>query len=782
MKNDIDINKLRNIAIIAHVDHGKTTLVDKLLQQSGTFESTRGDVDERVMDSNDLEKERGITILAKNTAINWNGYRINIVDTPGHADFGGEVERVLSMVDSVLLVVDAFDGPMPQTRFVTQKAFAHGLKPIVVINKVDRPGARPDWVVDQVFDLFVNLGATDEQLDFPIIYASALNGVAGLEHEELAEDMTPLFEAIVQHVEPPKVELDAPFQMQISQLDYNSYVGVIGIGRIKRGAIKPNQPVTIIDGEGKTRQGRVGQVLGHLGLQRYEEDIAYAGDIIAITGLGELNISDTLCDINAVEALPSLTVDEPTVTMFFCVNTSPFAGQEGKYVTSRQILERLNKELVHNVALRVEETPNPDEFRVSGRGELHLSVLIENMRREGYELAVSRPKVIYREINGKKQEPYEQVTIDVEEQHQGSVMEALGIRKGEVRDMMPDGKGRVRLEYIIPSRGLIGFRGEFMTMTSGTGLLYSSFDHYDDIKPGEIGQRKNGVLISNATGKALAYALFGLQERGKLMIEANVEVYEGQIIGIHSRTNDLTVNCLQGKKLTNMRASGKDDAIVLTTPVKFSLEQAIEFIDDDELVEVTPESIRIRKGEVRDMMPDGKGRVRLEYIIPSRGLIGFRGEFMTMTSGTGLLYSSFDHYDDIKPGEIGQRKNGVLISNATGKALAYALFGLQERGKLMIEANVEVYEGQIIGIHSRTNDLTVNCLQGKKLTNMRASGNDDAIVLTTPVKFTLEQAIEFIDDDELVEVTPESIRIRKKLLTENDRKRANRTTTSTSSH
>ena len=595
MKNDIDINKLRNIAIIAHVDHGKTTLVDKLLQQSGTFESTRGDVDERVMDSNDLEKERGITILAKNTAINWNGYRINIVDTPGHADFGGEVERVLSMVDSVLLVVDAFDGPMPQTRFVTQKAFAHGLKPIVVINKVDRPGARPDWVVDQVFDLFVNLGATDEQLDFPIIYASALNGVAGLEHEELAEDMTPLFEAIVQHVEPPKVELDAPFQMQISQLDYNSYVGVIGIGRIKRGSIKPNQPVTIIDSEGKTRQGRVGQVLGHLGLQRYEEDVAYAGDIIAITGLGELNISDTICDINAVEALPSLTVDEPTVTMFFCVNTSPFAGQEGKYVTSRQILERLNKELVHNVALRVEETPNPDEFRVSGRGELHLSVLIENMRREGYELAVSRPKVIYREINGKKQEPYEQVTIDVEEQHQGSVMEALGIRKGEVRDMMPDGKGRVRLEYIIPSRGLIGFRGEFMTMTSGTGLLYSSFDHYDDIKPGEIGQRKNGVLISNATGKALAYALFGLQERGKLMIEANVEVYEGQIIGIHSRTNDLTVNCLQGKKLTNMRASGKDDAIVLTTPVKFTLEQAIEFIDDDELVEVTPESIRIRK-------------------------------------------------------------------------------------------------------------------------------------------------------------------------------------------
>ena len=591
----LDISKLRNIAIIAHVDHGKTTLVDKLLQQSGTLGETRGDADERVMDSNDIEKERGITILAKNTAINWNDYRINIVDTPGHADFGGEVERVLSMVDSVLLVVDAFDGPMPQTRFVTQKAFAHGLKPIVVINKVDRPGARPDWVVDQVFDLFVNLGATDEQLDFPIIYASALNGVAGLEHEELAPDMTPLFEAIVKYVEPPKVELDAPFQMQISQLDYNNYVGVIGIGRVKRGSIKPNQSVTIIDADGNSRNGKVGQVLGHLGLERYEAQEAFAGDIIALTGLGELNISGTICDINNPEALPALTVDEPTVTMFFCVNTSPFCGQEGKFVTSRQILERLNKELVHNVALRVEETENPDEFRVSGRGELHLSVLIENMRREGYELAVSRPKVIYKEENGKKQEPFEQVTIDIEEQHQGAVMEALGIRKGEVKDMIPDGKGRTRLEYVIPSRGLIGFRNEFMTMTSGTGLLYSSFSHYDDVKPGEIGQRKNGVLISNATGKALAYALFGLQERGKLMIDHGVDVYEGQIIGIHSRSNDLTVNCLQGKKLTNMRASGKDDAIVLTTPVRMSLEQALEFIDDDELVEVTPQSVRIRK-------------------------------------------------------------------------------------------------------------------------------------------------------------------------------------------
>ncbi|MBS9783135.1 MAG: translational GTPase TypA [Pasteurella sp.] len=595
MTQNLDITKLRNIAIIAHVDHGKTTLVDKLLQQSGTFENARGDVDERVMDSNDLEKERGITILAKNTAINWNDYHINIVDTPGHADFGGEVERVLSMVDSVLLVVDAFDGPMPQTRFVTQKAFAHGLKPIVVINKVDRPGARPDWVVDQIFDLFVNLDATDEQLDFPIIYASALNGVAGTEHESLKADMTPLFKAIVKHVEPPKVELNGTFQMQISQLDYNSYVGVIGIGRIKRGSVKPGQQVTVIDSEGKKRNGKIGQVLSHLGLERYESEIANAGDIVAITGLGELNISDTICDTGNVDALPALSVDEPTVTMFFCVNTSPFCGKEGKFVTSRQILERLNKELVHNVALRVEETEDPDAFRVSGRGELHLSVLIENMRREGYELAVSRPKVIFREIDGRKQEPFEQVTVDVEEQHQGAVMEALGIRKGEVKDMSSDGKGRTRIEYIIPSRGLIGFRSDFMTMTSGTGLLYASFSHYDDVKPGEIGKRKNGVLISNATGKALAFALFNLQERGKLLIDHAVEVYEGQIIGIHSRSNDLTVNCLQGKKLTNMRASGKDEAISLTTPIKFTLEQAIEFIDDDELVEVTPTSIRIRK-------------------------------------------------------------------------------------------------------------------------------------------------------------------------------------------
>ncbi|REF26706.1 GTP-binding protein [Xenorhabdus cabanillasii] len=590
----MSINNLRNIAIIAHVDHGKTTLVDKLLQQSGTFDE-RTAATERVMDSNDLEKERGITILAKNTAIKWNDYRINIVDTPGHADFGGEVERVMSMVDSVLLLVDAMDGPMPQTRFVTQKAFAHGLKPIVVINKVDRPGARPDWVVDQVFDLFVNLGATDEQLDFPIVYASALMGIAGNDHTDMAEDMTPLYQAIVEHVEPPKVDLDGPFQMQISQLDYNNYVGVIGIGRIKRGTVRPNQNITIVDSEGKARNGKVGKVFSHLGLDRIESDKAEAGDIIAITGLGELNISDTLCEVNAVEALPALAVDEPTVSMFFCVNTSPFCGREGKYVTSRQILDRLKKELVHNVALRVEETEDPDAFRVSGRGELHLSVLIENMRREGFELAVSRPKVIFREIDGRKQEPFEQVTLDIEEQHQGDVMQALGERKGEMRDMLPDGKGRVRLDYMIPSRGLIGFRTEFMTMTSGTGLLYATFSHYDDIRPGEIGRRQNGVLISNGQGKAVAYALYGLQERGKLFLGHGTEVYEGQIIGIHSRSNDLTVNCLTGKKLTNVRASGTDEATTLTPHIKKTLEQALEFIDDDELVEVTPQSIRLRK-------------------------------------------------------------------------------------------------------------------------------------------------------------------------------------------
>ncbi|HHQ4799065.1 TPA: translational GTPase TypA [Aeromonas veronii] len=601
------LENLRNIAIIAHVDHGKTTLVDKLLQQSGTLDrSTEGQ--ERIMDSNDLERERGITILAKNTAIRWNDYRINIVDTPGHADFGGEVERVLSMVDSVLLLVDAVDGPMPQTRFVTQKAFAQGLKPIVVINKVDRPGARPDWVMDQVFDLFDNLGATDEQLDFKVVYASALNGWATMDQDVESENMEPLFQAIVDNVEAPKADTEGAFQMQISQLDYNSYVGVIGIGRITRGRVKTNQQVTIVGANGKTRNGKVGQVLGYLGLSRTEVADAQAGDIIAITGLGELKISDTICDNGAVEALPPLSVDEPTVNMTFQVNTSPFAGKEGKFVTSRNILERLNQELVHNVALRVEETDDPDKFRVSGRGELHLSILIENMRREGYELAVSRPEVILRTVDGELQEPFETVTVDVEEAHQGSVMEQLGLRKGEMTNMTPDGKGRVRLDFMIPSRGLIGFQTEFMTMTSGTGLLYHTFDHYGPHKGGSIGERQNGVLISNATGKALTYALFGLQDRGRLFIGHATEVYEGQVIGIHSRSNDLTVNCLKGKQLTNMRASGTDEAQVLTPPIRMTLEQALEFIDNDELVEVTPKSIRIRKKLLTELDRKRSGR------------------------------------------------------------------------------------------------------------------------------------------------------------------------------
>jgi GTP-binding protein len=592
--NTTDISKLRNIAIIAHVDHGKTTLVDKLLQQSGTLES-RGEQEERVMDSNDIEKERGITILAKNTAINWNDYRINIVDTPGHADFGGEVERVMSMADSVLLLVDAQEGPMPQTRFVTQKAFAQGLKPIVVINKIDKPGARPDWVMDQVFDLFDNLGATDDQLDFQVVYASALNGWASLDADQPTEDMTPLFQTIVDQVAAPDADINGGFQMQISQLDYNSYVGVIGVGRISRGSVKTNQQVTIAMADGKTRSGKVGLVYGYLGLDRHEVEQANAGDIIAISGLGELKISDTICDVNEVEALPPLSVDEPTVTMTFQVNTSPFAGKEGKYVTSRNILERLNDELVHNVALRVEEMADPDKFRVSGRGELHLGILIENMRREGYELAVSRPEVILKEENGETQEPFETLTIDCEEQHQGSIMEQLGLRKAEMTDMSPDGKGRVRIDFIIPSRGLIGFQTEFMTMTSGSGLLYHTFDHYGPYKGGIIGKRKNGVLIANAKGKALTNALFNLQERGRLFIGHGVEVYEGMVIGIHSRDNDLTVNALKGKQLTNVRASGTDEAQTLVPPVKMSLEQALEFIDDDELVEVTPESIRIRK-------------------------------------------------------------------------------------------------------------------------------------------------------------------------------------------
>ncbi len=593
------IKNLRNIAIIAHVDHGKTTLVDQLLRQSGTF-GEREQLGERIMDSNDIEKERGITILAKNTAIRWTSpegeeYRINIVDTPGHADFGGEVERVLSMVDSVLLLVDAVGGPMPQTRFVTQKAFQHGLKPIVVINKIDRPGSRPDWVVDQVFDLFANLGATDEQLDFPIVYASALNGYASLDKTVREGDMTPLYEAIIKNVAAPDVDPEGPFQLQVSSLDYNSFMGVIGVGKISRGKITANSQVKVIDREGNIRAGRMLKLMGFHGLDRIEVQEAQAGDIIAFSGLDPLYISDTVCDPDNVEMLPPLSVDEPTVSMMFQVNTSPFAGKEGKFVTSRQIRDRLHKELVHNVALRVEDMDGSDKFRVSGRGELHLSVLIENMRREGFEMGVGRPEVIIHEVNGVKEEPYEQLVVDIEEQHQGTIMEKLGIRRGELKNMEPDGKGRVRLEYIIPSRGLIGFRTEFLTSTQGTGLMFSVFDHYGEYRPGTIGQRINGVLIANETGKALGFAIFGLQERGRMFIGHGEEVYEGQVIGIHSRDNDLTVNALKGKKLTNMRASGTDEAITLVPPIRYTLEQSLEFIDDDELVEVTPKSVRIRK-------------------------------------------------------------------------------------------------------------------------------------------------------------------------------------------
>ncbi len=588
------IENLRNIAIIAHVDHGKTTLVDKLLRLSGTLDRKELE-SERVMDSNDQEKERGITILAKNTALKWNGYDINIVDTPGHADFGGEVERVMSMVDSVLLVVDAQDGPMPQTRFVTQKAFKAGLRPILVVNKIDRPGARPDWVIDQIFDLFDNLGATDEQLDFPIVYASALNGIAGLDHEKMDDHMDALFQAIVDHVPPPKVDIDGPFQMQISQLDYNSFLGVIGIGRIARGKVKTNTPVVAIGADGKKRQGRILKIMGHSGLHRVEVAEAQAGDIVCVSGMDELYISDTLCDLQAVEALPPLSVDEPTVSMTFQVNDSPFCGKEGKFVTSRNIKERLEKELLHNVALRVEEGDSADKFKVSGRGELHLSVLIETMRREGFELAVGRPEVVIKEVNGEKQEPYENVIIDIEEQHQGPIMEQMGLRKADLTNMVPDGKGRIRLEYTVPARGLIGFRNAFLTMTSGSGVLTSTFSHYGPIKVGDVGHRLNGVLVSMATGKALTYSLETLQDRGKLFLEPGQDIYEGQLCGINSRDNDLVINPTKGKKLDNMRASGKDETIALVPPIKFTLEQALEFIDDDELVEVTPKSIRLRK-------------------------------------------------------------------------------------------------------------------------------------------------------------------------------------------
>jgi GTP-binding protein len=588
------IENLRNIAIIAHVDHGKTTLVDKLLKQSGTLD--RKDMNsERIMDSNDQERERGITILAKNTAIRWNSFNINIVDTPGHADFGGEVERVLSMVDSVLLLVDAVDGPMPQTRFVTQKAFEQGLSPILVVNKVDRPGARPHWVVDQVFDLFDRLGATDDQMDFPIMFASALNGVAGIEPESLAENMTPLLQMIVDEVDPPKVNMDGPLQMQISALDYNSYVGVIGIGRITRGILKPNEQVLIVESNENSRKGKVLQVMGYNGLERVDVAEAQAGEIVCVTGIDKLNISDTLCSPDKPEALPPLTVDEPTVSMTFQVNNSPFAGLEGKFVTSRNIKERLEQELIHNVALRVVDGDTPDKFIVSGRGELHLSVLIENMRREGFELGVSRPEVIKKEIDGQIFEPYEQVMVDIEEQHQGSVMEEFGNRRAELGNMELDGKGRVRLEFTIPSRGLIGFRSQFLTMTSGSGIMTSIFDRYAPTKQGDLAKRQNGVLVSMVRGKTLAYALFNLQERGRLFLGHGVEVYEGQVIGLHARSNDLPVNPTKAKQLTNIRAAGTDENLVLSPPINHSLEQALEFIEDDELVEVTPKSVRIRK-------------------------------------------------------------------------------------------------------------------------------------------------------------------------------------------
>ena len=588
------IEKLRNIAIIAHVDHGKTTLVDQLLKQSGTL-SERAVIPDRVMDSNDIEKERGITILAKNTAIRWGEWRINIVDTPGHADFGGEVERVLSMVDSVLLVVDALDGPMPQTRFVTQKAFQKGLNPIVVVNKIDRPGARPDWVVNQVFDLFDRLGATEEQLDFPVVYASALNGYASLTHEVREGNMDPLFQTVVERVHAPRVDVDGPFQMQISQLDYSSYVGIIGIGRVQRGKARTNMPVVVVDREGKKRQGRILQVLGFMGLERHEVPEAQAGDIIAITGVEGIGISDTICSPEQPEALPALTVDEPTISMFFCVNSSPFAGKDGKFLTSRQIRDRLKRELMHNVAMRVDETDDADKFRVSGRGELHLSILIETMRREGYELAVSRPEVIVKEIDGQLMEPYELLVIDLEEQYQGGVMERLGTRRAEIRNMEPDGKGRTRLEFMIPSRGLIGFQTEFRTLTAGTGLMFHTFEHYGPVVKGAIAKRPNGVMISNGTGSSPAYAQYAMQERGRLLIPEGAEIYEGQIVGIHAKDNDLVVNALRAKQLTNFRAAGKDDNLMLTPPVKFSLEQALEFIEDDELVEVTPHAIRLRK-------------------------------------------------------------------------------------------------------------------------------------------------------------------------------------------
>ena len=594
------ISKLRNIAIIAHVDHGKTTLVDEMLKQSGTFD-VRTETRERMMDSNDLERERGITILSKNTAIRWNDYRINIVDTPGHADFGGEVERVLSMVDSVLLLVDAVDGPMPQTRFVTQKAFSHGLHPIVVINKIDRESARPDWVLDQTFELFDRLGATDEQLDFPVIYTSAIQGTATLDWHEPGTDLEPLFQTLVDHVPPPAVDPEGPLQLQVSSLDYSSYVGSIGIGRIQRGTLRCNDNVTVIDAQGETRKEKVLQVLGFHGLERIEVESATAGDIVAFSGIPTPHISDTLCDPDHVEALPPLTVDEPTIRMTFETNTSPFSGREGKFVTSRQVRERLFREARTNVALRVTETAEAEKFEVAGRGELHLSILLETMRREGYEVAVSRPRVVYREVDGVRHEPFEQVSVDVQERHQGTVMEALGARGAELKDMVPDAKGRVRLDFVMPSRGLIGFQSEFRTMTSGSGILVHTFDHYGPVKKVARARRPNGALVSMAQGKALGFALFNLQERGQMMIAPSDEVYEGQIVGINARDRDLAVNPLKGKKLTNMRASGKDDSIALTPALRLTLEQAMEFIEDDELLEVTPAALRLRKRHLKEV-------------------------------------------------------------------------------------------------------------------------------------------------------------------------------------
>ena len=606
--------KIRNIAIIAHVDHGKTTLVDKLLQQSGTL-GDRGSSIERVLDSNDQERERGITILAKNTAINWQDIRINIVDTPGHADFGGEVERVLSMVDSVLLLVDAVDGPMPQTRFVTQKAFAQGLNPIVVINKIDRDGARPDWVVNEVFDLFDKLGANDQQLDFPIVYASALKGISGLDADDLADDMQPLFETIAAKVPPPDVITDAHFQMQISALDYNSYVGVIGVGRVTRGKARCNQPVIIVNRDGEQRKGKILQVKSYLGLERIDVDEAAAGDIICVTGIDNLNISDTLCDPTRIDAMSALSVDEPTISMTFQVNDSPFAGREGKYITTRHIKERLDQELLHNVALRVEQGESPDKYKVSGRGELHLSVLIESMRREGFELAVSRPEVIIHEHNGVKEEPFEALVIDCDEQRQGAVIEELGLRRAKLLDLQPDDKGRVRLQFMIPTRGLIGFRSQFLSMTSGSGLMTHVFDHYGEYKDADLAERNNGVLVSMVKGKTLAYALYNLQDRGRLFIEPNTAVYEGMIVGLHSRDNDLVVNPTKAKQLTNIRAAGSDENILLTPPIRHSLEQAMEFIANDELVEVTPGHIRLRKKFLTE-----NERKRMSRGNPSRGI------------------------------------------------------------------------------------------------------------------------------------------------------------------